>query len=837
MFRREITLARQVTHPSVCRIYDIGHHEHPDHGDLLFLTMEFLKGRTLADRIRTQGTLSKEEALPLLRQMVDALAAAHRLNIAHRDFKSANVILCEPAGFFRPGEIPAFTGAKAGTEPSSDANANQASREAVTASRNGSVVKVTDFGLARSIDATETTFHGEVWGTPDYMAPEQFHGHSSAASDIYALGVVIYEMFTAKLPHRSSTGPLTPDGKPSATMEMIPAEWRPVVRKCMAYDAADRYATVEEVWRALNGEKSSQGVPGILRGSRRTLAGVTAALLIALGLMGWVNRDAIRNWFNPVPAQKHIAVLPFHNVGDDSANQAFCDGVAYSLSSKLSQLGQFQQDFWVIPADDARWVSNSDAAARKLNADLVVTGSVERTGTGVVLTVNLVDTRKHKQLASRVLTASIGTLDTLQDGAWEAAASMIDLQVTPAAAAQLTKQDTRQAGAYDFYAQGLGYLQRVHSDSSDLDNAIKMFSRALEKDSSYPLAYAGLGRAYGLKYHYTRGPQWFDKANQNGRHAAQLDPKLAVTRYALGVIYEQTGQLDQALSEYQQALQIDPAMIEASLRLAQVYALKEQYSQAEQQYLHAIAKWPGFSNSYIGLGKLYFMQGKFEPARAQFQTAIDITPDNPVGYQNLAGMYMTQQKYGEAVEVLRTELKLKPTADLWSDLGASLMFLGRYPEAVDAMEHAVQLAPRDHIILRNLADSYRQIPSQRAKAADAYTRALAAAQEELKINPNEREAMAGIGLYEAHLGNAEEAEKYMSRALALYPKDNDVLFTSALVYEIIGSRSEALTALDRSWKSGFPLAAIESEPELKSLRSDSRYKSWLKQARQSNPSS
>ena len=110
MFRREILLARQVTHPNVCRIYDIGHHEHPDHGDLLFLTMEFLEGTTLSDYVRTQGPLTKEDALPLIQQMIQALAAAHRLNIAHRDFKSGNVMLVPLPGrpaspYWSPGEM------------------------------------------------------------------------------------------------------------------------------------------------------------------------------------------------------------------------------------------------------------------------------------------------------------------------------------------------------------------------------------------------------------------------------------------------------------------------------------------------------------------------------------------------------------------------------------------------------------------------------------------------------------------------------------------------------------------------------------------------------------
>ena len=460
MFRREILLARQVTHPNVCRIYDIGHHDHTQHGDVLFLTMELLQGETLAQHIAARGPLTKEEALPLLQQMIHALSAAHRLNIAHRDFKSGNVLLCEKIGSSGSGPVagsataptsdlrethPASgpsSGAKASSGEGSGAAANslatdgsKANRGSAAAPRQKFTVKVTDFGLARSVDGLETTLHGEVLGTPDYMAPEQFRGQSSMASDIYSLGVVIYEMFTAELPHRSSSGAAKPDGKPSAAMEKIPAEWRPVVKKCMAYEPADRYATADDVWSALSGEKTRETKDKTLLGlARRTVAAVAIAIIAVIGLTAWLERDRIQRFFNPPAEPKHIAVLPFHNVGDDPANQAFCDGVAYSLSSKLSQLGRFQQDFWVIPADDARSVRNSDDAYRKLNADMVITGSVERTNSGAVVTINLVDARKRKQLASRVVTASMGSLDSLQDSTWESAANMIDLQVPRAAA-------------------------------------------------------------------------------------------------------------------------------------------------------------------------------------------------------------------------------------------------------------------------------------------------------------------------------------------------------------------------------------------------------------------
>src|SRR5580692_3080814 len=162
-FKQEIQLARKVSHPNVCRVFDLGRSRDEQHGDVLFLTMELLPGETLAAYFKENGAMTYEAALPLVRQMVSALAAAHHAGVVHRDFKPANVMLL--------------------TDPQSP-----------------TVVKVTDFGLAVIPEAEETRSEliSDVAGTPAYMAPEQFQGHYSPRTDIYALGLTVYQMLTGK---------------------------------------------------------------------------------------------------------------------------------------------------------------------------------------------------------------------------------------------------------------------------------------------------------------------------------------------------------------------------------------------------------------------------------------------------------------------------------------------------------------------------------------------------------------------------------------------------------------------------------------------------------------
>jgi serine/threonine-protein kinase len=183
-------------------------------------------------------------------------------------------------------------------------------------------------------------------------------------------------------------------------------------------------------------------------------------------------------------------------------------------------------------------------------------------------------------------------------------------------------------------------------------------------------------------------------------------------------------------------------------------------------------------------------------------------------------------RYDDAIDVLKKGLTFKETSRAWTNLGAVYMYLKRYPEAADAMERATNLDPHNDILWRNLGDSYRQIPSRTVDANLAYQRALQTALEELKVNPHSTEVLSGVALYQAHLGRKREAEDYIKKALTLTPKDGDILFTSALVYEIIGRRDNAIAAIDQAVKAGYSIQEIEQEPELKELRSDPRYQRW-----------
>jgi serine/threonine protein kinase len=784
-FKREIQLARKVTHPNVCRVYDLGHHSHPTYGDILFLTMELLQGNTLTGYLHQHGPMTRDQALPLIGQMVSALSAAHQLGIVHRDFKPGNVMLIEGAG--------------------------------------QKLIKVADFGLARTLRPGDnsTRSHAEVVGTPSYMAPEQFRGQYGPETDVYALGLTIFEMITAKQPN-SRSAPFKDVQADEA--KQIGSRWQRVITRCLAAERAERFHDVRDVWSALSGSSSSENfdlAPVPVSASKRYKIAFGGVALLLIAFLGLVWDDVLPNPWRRLPEQKHIAVLPFQSIGNDAADQAFSDGVVDSLTSNLSQLERFQKSFWVVPSNDTRQIKSLDDAYRKLNVTLAVTGSIQHTGTGVILTSNLVDAKNHKQLASRTIRATSSDLDELQRRVWESVADMVDLQISPEAARTMHLGETKLPGAYELYEQGVGYSQR--SDEDSLDHAIDLFREALSKDPDYALAYAGIGSAYASKYALTKDPQWIKKAISNGQHALQLNDRLVPVHIAMGQVYLETGELDRALSELHRALDEDPSAIKAEFLTGQIYEAQGKLTEAEGAFTSVVNRRPGYWPGYSGLGTFYYKHGEFAKAAAQFQAMIDLQPDNPIGYHNLGAVYMAMARYDDSITILKKGLALKETSSAWSNLGSAYMYLTRYPEAVDAMRRAAALDPHNDVLWRNLGDSYRQIPFRASDATSAYEKALQVATDELSVNPNSTEALSGIALYDAHLGRTKDAAMSISKALRLSPKDSDVLFTSALVYEIIGDRRRALEAVDQALKFGYSVEEIEHEPELRALRSDPRY--------------
>src|SRR6266850_1530490 len=333
-FKQEIHLARKVTHPNVCRIFDVFHHvEASEAGTgprdkITFLSMELLNGETLSERIRRAGPMAPQEAWPMILQMAAALSAAHKAGVIHRDFKSSNVILV-PAG------------------PSS--NGAQDYR-----------VVVTDFGLARSSLAGQSLFSipsgaGAFQGTPAYMAPEQVEGEEiTASADIYALGVVMYEMVTGKLPFTGESALAIAFKRlkktapsPRVHVPDLDSEWESSIMRCLERKPTDRFPSVGHLLEALGGEKASP-VPGAVQqprkhvvkdraGSRRLMMTTGATVLVGV-LLGVLLFQNLHRTPGASASRRSVAVLGFRNLTGEADAAWLSTALAEWLPTELFDL-------------------------------------------------------------------------------------------------------------------------------------------------------------------------------------------------------------------------------------------------------------------------------------------------------------------------------------------------------------------------------------------------------------------------------------------------------------------------------------------------------------------
>ncbi len=809
-FLQEAQTAAGLDHPHICTVYEIDEVENQT-----FIAMAYLEGQSLSERIRVEP-LSLEEVAKITIQVADGLKAAHQQGIIHRDIKSSNIIITKE---------------------------NQA--------------KILDFGLAKWSGSTLVTKPGTTTrGTVAYMSPEQAQGASvDQRTDIWSLGVVLYEMLTGQLPFRSEYDQaviysiLNEEPVSISTLRAgVPGEWGKIVNKCLQKNPDLRYQTIRELQSDLKNVMGQMGLRETLEQFTTTVIkkspftsiyskiffGITGLFLfLVLLLLFPSSQQTIKRWLGieKIPLQKHLVVLPFTNIGGDPKNQAFCDGLVETLNSKLSQLEQFQGALRVVPASEVRKfkIFSAEEARKTFGATLAITGSFQAKTDSVRLAVNLVDTKTLRQLRSFVEDYQMANFANMQDQVVRKLAEMLEIELQPQALRKLAKGGTSVSSANVFYLQGVGYLLR-YEKPENIDIAIGLFELALKDDSLYSLTYAALGQAYWLKYDATKEPRWIEQAIMNCNRALQLNHELSQAHVTLGLIHAGRGRYKEALKEFQKVLEFDSLNADAYGGLAVAYAGLGQTDKVESIYKKVIELQPGSWNAYNSLGVFYAQQGRYQEAVKQLQQAVVLTPDNIRAYNNLGAVYMYLEKWSEARQMFERSLRIMPNDKAYSNLGTLYFYYeARYSDAARIYEKALELNNRDYRVWGSLASAYYWAPGERAKASATYKRAAQMAEEQLKVNPNNATVLSHLADFYAMLGEFNKAVPLLEKSLTLAPNETEVLARAGETYEELGQREKAIKWLGNALKKGYPLATIERSPGLKELRADTRFQQLTKE--------
>jgi tetratricopeptide (TPR) repeat protein len=751
--------ALRVTHANVCRVFEI-HSADTPFGAVDFLTMEFVDGGTLSAALRDHG-LTPAEARTIGLQICAGLEAAHAQGLLHRDLKSNNILLTDDA----VGETRAV---------------------------------ITDFGLAQatSADGGGPLFTG-VAGTAAYLAPERWRGErATVASDIFALGIVLHELISARLP---SLGAGAAPGEGYALAPEMPAAWRAVITRCLDADPAKRFSSAAQVAAALKGTAHRWWTASLV------VAATTAIVFAA------------RPVLFPPTLEARLVILPLSSMGADAEMARLVQGASYDLSGRLMRLRPRPPQLVVIPIENTRsLIGSADDQVRqahdRLGATHVLRGSMTRQGAVLEVRAAIVDT------STQVAIREFATDYQIADAGNVAPA----LSALVAAAFRLPRQRSAEqiaSTAYNAYAAGMASL---HSSSSGYTDAIAAFERAIVLDPQSVLPRAGLVEAVYNGWLVTHDPRWLTRGRAALVEAERLNADSLAVRLAAGRINLVPGSYDKSALEYQRATVLEPNSPEAWAGLARAYQeMHDHDADAAAAYAKAVELQPNYYAPLIDRGDFYRRLGNYAEAEKQWRSVVALAPTLPAGHVNLGGLYTDMGRYGDAEGELKRALDIDPRSrEALNNLGSLYQYMGRDDAAVVQFERARTIGPETHVLLLNLGDSYRRL-GRTPDAAAAYRRARELADPLLLSNPRDAAIRAFVAYFALRLGDRATAEREIVQALNVGGENRTVLRRAAICYEALGQRDRALAVLQSA--PADLLRELNRQPDLVALRSDSRF--------------
>ena len=745
---REAHAAATLDHPNVCTIHEVN-----EEGDHSFIVMQYLEGETLASRIR-ERPLDVSECLQIAAQVADALAEAHSYGIIHRDIKPQNIMLTAR---------------------------NQA--------------KVMDFGLAKLVrvpqitesnEETESmlTGPGTVVGTLPYLSPEQARGEPiDARSDIFSLGVVIYEMLIGRHPFKSHTNAatmsmiLTHEPPPlSRFLPEIPEELQRIVSKALCKDQERRYQVMRELQIDLSNlheeltfkAKLERTDPPHSRSekelelqtplSKRRIhqRALIAALIILVSIAG----SAIL-YFSSGNSSNSVAVLPFSFTSaepKDLANpdsEYLADGITESVINSLSQFPSLK----VIARSSVFRYKGKDVdpqqVGRELGVRTVLIGRIIQRGDNLTVRTELSDIRENRQIWGEQYDRKVSALLALQG---EIANSIIDKfrsKLVASDRSRLTKSFTGNATAYQLYLKGRYYWNKRTEEG--LKRAITFFQKAIDEDPKYALAYAGLADSYTLL------SDWGFLSPTEGYSIARE----AVLK----------------------ALAIDDELAEAHTSLAAIRdALDWDWASAENEYRRAIELNSNYSTAHHWYATHLMVVGRLDESIAQIRHAQELDP-----------------------------LSL----GINKDFAVILFYARRYDQAHEQCMKTLEIDPNFLVMSTYIAQAF--------ELRNMYAEAIAELEKANSVSPNDVEISCALAQAYAIAGRKNQAQEILSKLSQPSMQTQFVPKEMALLYAWLGEKDKAFEILDRGYEKHYlAVAEIKMDPRFDVLHSDARYKDLLR---------
>jgi len=617
-FIQEAKAASAMNHPNICTIYSIDEYE-----GQFFIAMEFVDGQTIREK---KATVSMKQAIDIGIQIADGLSAAHKKGIVHRDIKPENIMI-----------------------------------------RKDGIALIMDFGLAHRTGSAQLTKAGGTVGTIAYMSPEQAKGeHVDHRTDVWALGVVLYEMLCGKLPFSGEYEQaivyqiVNQDPLPLSQYQAdLPAEIVSIVSTAMQKDPLLRYQSMSK-----------------LRDELKTLSKQLEG-----GTKPLVSSGELR-----------LAILPLTNISADPNDQFFADGLTEELISRFSKIGRLR----VIARTSVMQYKGTTKSiadiSRELNVANVIEGSVRKVGDKVRIRIQLVDARSQEHLWSDDYDRDIKDIFAIQTDVAQRVARALEIQLVGDEQRLIEHEATKNLDAYDLFLKGRYFLGKRTEEA--LNKAVDYFQQATRRDTKYAVAYAGISDSYTALalLEFLPPHEAFPRAKAAAAKAIEIDPSMAEAHASLGLVkfqydwdwpgaekeFKQTlrlnpnygsghhfyadflkalGRFDEALDEIRKAQQLDPLSLAINTGVGHVLYLSRRYDDAIEQYRKTLELDPNYLQARLWFGRPFLQKGMYQEAIREIEAAVEISGGSIIATAMLGHARAASGNRTEALKILDALMK------------------------------------------------------------------------------------------------------------------------------------------------------------------------------------